>query len=58
MHAKDFLGMNNGAAYKMWCVVFNCGAGKEKQNLSEVAWVINGKDCIYIILTGCETGQI
>lgn len=50
--------MNNGAAYKMWCVVFNCGAGKEKKNLSEVAWVINGKDCIYIILTGCETGQI
>lgn len=31
---------------------------KKKKNLSEVAWVINGKDCIYIILTGCETGQI
>lgn len=58
LHTKDFLGMNNGAAYKMWCVVFNRGAGKEKKNLSEVAWVINGKDCMYVILTGCETGQI
>lgn len=28
---KDFLGMNNGAAYKMWCVVFNPRAGKEKK---------------------------
>ena len=59
MHVKkDFLGMNNAAAYKMWYVVFNPGAGKKKKNLSEVTWVINGKDWIYIILTCCETGQI
>lgn len=61
MHVKkDFLGMNNTAAYKMWCVVFNPGAGKKKKKkqLSEVTWVINGKDWIYIILTSCETGQI
>ena len=30
MHVKkDFLGMNNAAAYKMWYVVFNPGAGKK-----------------------------
>lgn len=53
--------MNSGAAYKMWCVVFSPGAGKEKKNknhLSEVAWLINGKDWIHIILTCYETGQV
>lgn len=31
---------------------------KKKTHLSDVAWVINGKDWIHIILTCYETGQI